>query len=206
MIKRLACAQGSNAEQINIELAKTILISKNQTDIAELAALLKHQDQAVANDCIKVLYEIGKAEPGLIADYFDDFLSLLKSKNNRMAWGAMIALAETAPLKPEQADAAFDAVKSAYNAGSVITIDNAVSVFAAIVNAGGAHSKDAYDLIIRHLTTCRPKEVPQHAERASVCMHKENSGKFFEVLKKRMDHLTEGQQKRVKRVMKLLEE
>ncbi len=51
---------------------------------------------------MKVLYEIGYLTPELIADYADDFLKLLRSKNNRMVWGGMIALATIAETKPRE--------------------------------------------------------------------------------------------------------
>jgi hypothetical protein len=55
------------------------------------------------------------------------------------------------------------------------------------------------------LEKCKPKEVAQHAERVFVCMNKNNSQKYKEILLKRMETLTESQKKRVEKLLNKLE-
>lgn len=74
------------------DLARDLAQTRDRAGIAEIAANLRHPDSNVQSDCIKVLYETGYLAPELIADYVDDFLALLGSKNNRLVWGSMIAL------------------------------------------------------------------------------------------------------------------
>ena len=53
----------------------------------------------IASDCIKTLYEVGYLKPELIAPYVGDFLKLIKSRENRLVWGGMLALSTIAALK-----------------------------------------------------------------------------------------------------------
>lgn len=70
----------------------------DRNDIREIAEGLKSNDQAIANDCIKVLYEIGRKKPALIAEFTNDFISALSNRNNRIVWGSMTALGFIAPI------------------------------------------------------------------------------------------------------------
>ena len=60
-------------------------------------------------------------------------------------------------------------------------------------------------IIIEHLGKCRDKEVPQHAERASVCFSEQNAGSFIEVLESRNPLLAPQAQKRVNKLLRQLE-
>ena len=69
-------------------------------------------------------------EPKLIAGYTDDFVKLLRSKNNRLVWGAMTALAEVAKEILMAVFSHLDEIKKAKETGSVITVDNAITTLA----------------------------------------------------------------------------
>jgi len=206
MIEKLAYCLGRNDEQPNIDLAEELVKSKNKKGIDDIVKGLNSSLEQIANDCIKVLYEIGKREPLLIADHVEVFISLLKSKNNRQVWGGMIALSKIAPFKPLEIYAKLNTVLKAYEKGSVITIDNCISVFAELVKARPVYEKKVFPLIIKHLETCRPKEVGQHSERAFICVNKNNSDIFRKTLLKRRDYLTEPQKKRVDKLLKKLKD
>jgi predicted DNA-binding protein (MmcQ/YjbR family) len=98
VIELLACRLGRNDEAPNVELAQKLCDNKDMKGVQELVEGLKSGEQAVANDCIKVLYEIGQRKPELIADFADDFITALSGKNNRVAWGSMTALTYIASL------------------------------------------------------------------------------------------------------------
>jgi hypothetical protein len=49
-----------------------------------------------------------------------DFLGLLKSKNNRMVWGAMIALAIVVDKKPKEIYAQLSTVTDAVDRGNLM--------------------------------------------------------------------------------------
>jgi len=204
MIEKLACKLGRNDEVPNIELAEELCRSKDATGIKEIAGGLLDKDKAVANDCIKVLYEIGEREPELIACYTDAFIPCLRSKNNRLAWGGMTALAKIAHLAPVPIYKNLQTVLAAYENGSIITVDNSISVFAGLCQAGTEYEKEVLPIIIKHLKNCRPKEVPQHAERAAICFNSKNAKAFIEVLEQRLPHLASPGQTRVNRLLKKL--
>ncbi|WP_313561806.1 sister chromatid cohesion protein PDS5 [Ruminiclostridium cellobioparum] len=205
MIERIASNLGRNDEEPNIELAILLCKTKDTEGIKEIVQGLRDKKTQVANDCIKVLYEIGERNPELIAEYVFEFIQLLKSKNNRLVWGGMTALSKIVYLKPEEIYNDLDTVIKAYENGSVITVDNAISVFAGICKANEVYEKIVFKYILKHLETCRPREVAQHSERAFVCVNKNNSKEFLDVLLKRKESLTDAQIKRVNKLIKKIE-
>lgn len=202
MIERVAFFLDRNDEQPNVELAKTLAETNDTKGVEEIVAGLKHENKRVANDCIKVLYEIGYIEPHMIAAYVADFLQLLESRTNRLVWGGMTALATIAAYKPDEIFDNIDVVLRAYEQGSVITIDSSITVFAALAKANGRYKTRLFPVIEKHLLSCRPKEVPQHAERASVCVDKEDKARFLGIIEQRRDDLSAAQIKRIDKLIK----
>jgi hypothetical protein len=201
MIEKLAYSLGINNENPNIELALELIKTKDIKGIDEIAAGLKNPKEQIANDCIKVLYEIGERQPGLISKYAGDFIGALSSRNNRMVWGAMTALSKIAHLKPQEIFDNLDKVIKAYKNGSVITVDNSIGVFAGVAASGKEYEEIIFPVIIGHLKNCRPKEVGQHSERAFACVNAENATVFRSVLLERRDSLSEPQKKRVDKLL-----
>ena len=204
MIELLACRLGRNDEIPNIELAEKLCESMDTQGISEIVGGLKSGDPAVVNDCIKVLYEIGERNPALISGYANEFISYLRLRNNRLAWGSMTALAKIAESTPEPIFEKLAVVVAAYENGSVITVDNSISVFAGLCKAGDRYAETVLPIIITHLKKCRPKDVPQHAERASVCFNSKNADAFIEVLEYRLSHLAATGQTRINKLLKKL--
>jgi len=204
MIERLACKHGRNDEIPNIELADYLYRQNDSAGIKEIIDGFKSDDKAIANDCIKVLYEVGDRNPKLITTYANDFISFLHSKNNRLAWGSMIALSKIAEYVPEVIIERLPLVISAYERGSVITVDNSITVFAALCKANDSYAESVLPILLNHLQKCKPKQVSQHAERASICFNSDNASAFIEVLEKRVIYLTSSQQARVNKLIKKL--
>jgi len=204
MIERLACQLGRNDEIPNIELAEYLYRQNDAAGIKEIVEGFMGKDKAIANDCVKVLYEIGARKPELIADYADEFISFLRSKNNRLAWGSMTALAEIVEITPKPIYAKLAVVIAAYEEGSVITVDNSISVFAGLCKSNDDYAQTMLPLLIKHLQKCKPKEVAQHAERASICFNNKNAGDFISVLETRKPHLTSSGQVRIEKLLKKL--
>ena len=189
----------------NQELARDLAKKKDRKGIQEIAANLWNQDKDIQADCIKVLYEVGYIEPALVASYAEDFVKLLKSRNNRLVWGAMIALGVVAAQKADVILAHLDEIKRAMKEGSVITVDNAVQVLARAASAGEKYRKAMFPLLLDHLRTCRPKDVPQHAEKSLPAVTAANCKEFVAVLTRRTDDLSSSGLVRVKKVVKLAE-
>jgi hypothetical protein len=202
VIDRLAHSVGRRDEVPNQELARDLVAKKDRKGIREIAENLWHKDKNIQADCIKVLYEIGSNEPKLIADYAEYFVRLLKSRNNRLVWGGMTALAEVAKADPEAVFKHLDAIKKAKEVGSVITVDNAISTLAYTASANDKYNEVIFPYLLKHLSSCRPKEVPQHAEKTLPAVTTPNKAEFIKVLEKRMEDLSGSGLARVKKVIK----
>jgi hypothetical protein len=203
VVNRLANSRGRRDEVPNQELARDLAAKKDKKGIREIAENLWNKDKNIQADCIKVLYEIGVIEPKLIADYADEFVKCLKSKNNRLVWGGMTALAEVAKANPDAVFKNLDAIKKAKETESVITVDNVISTLAYTAAANDKYNKAIFPYLLKHLSSCRPKEVPQHSEKSMPAVNKSNRADFIKVLEKRMEDLSGGGLSRVKKVIKV---
>lgn len=202
VIDRLAHSLGRRDEVPNQELARDLAAKKDKKGIREIAENLWNRDKNIQADCIKVLYEVGLIEPKLIADYAEDFVKLLKSRNNRLIWGGMTALAEVAKANPDAVFTHLDAIKKAKETGSVITVDNAISTLAYTAAGNKKYNEAIFPYLLKHLSSCRPKEVPQHSEKSMPAVNSSNKVDFIKVLEKRMEDLSGGGLSRVKKVLK----
>jgi len=202
ILNRLAHSLGRRDEVPNQELARDLAAKKDKKGILEITKNLWNKDKNIQADCIKVLYEVGVIEPKLIADYTDDFVKCLRSKNNRLAWGGMTALAEVAKANPDAVFKHLDAIKKAKESGSVITVDNAISTLAYTAAGNKKYNEVIFPYLIKHLSGCRPKEVPQHSEKTLPAVNTSNKTDFIKVLEKRMEDLSGGGLTRVKKVIK----
>lgn len=118
-------------DEPNKALAKEISRSKRKEWVKELVENLKNKDKNIQSDCIKVLYEIGLGgSAGLIAPYYKEFADLLSSKNNRLVWGAMIAIDTISLEKHHEIFSLLPQLMVTIEKGSVITIDCGVSILA----------------------------------------------------------------------------
>jgi len=202
ILNRLAHSLGRRDEVPNQELARDLAAKKDKKGILEITKNLWNKDKNIQADCIKVLYEVGVIEPKLIADYTDDFVKCLRSKNNRLAWGGLTALAEVAKANPDAVFKHLDAIKKAKESGSVITVDNAISTLAYTAAGNKKYNEVIFPYLIKHLSGCRPKEVPQHSEKTLPAVNPSNKTDFIKVLEKRMEDLSGGGLTRVKKVIK----
>jgi len=202
VLNRLAHSLGRRDEVPNRELARDLAVKKDRKGIREVAENLWHKDKNIRADCIKVLYEVGYIEPKLIVEYAEDFVRCLKSRNNRLVWGGMTALAEVAKADPDAVFKHLDAIKKAKETGSVITVDGAVSTLAWTASANDNYNKAIFPYLLKHLSSCRPKDVPQHSEKILPAVNASNKVDFIKVLEKRMEDLSGSGLTRIKKVIK----
>ena len=94
--------------------------------------------------------------------YAEDFLKLLNSKNNRLVWGGMIALATVAELKADVVFAHLEEIKQAMQHGSVITVDNGV-----LALARAASRSDKFSKAIFPLPAESPEDLPPQGRGAA---------------------------------------
>lgn len=202
VLNRLAYFQQRRDEVPNQDLARDLVARQDRSGVAEIAQNLWHKNPNVQSDCVKVLYEIGYLDPTLIADYAADFLQLLKSKHNRLVWGGMIALSTIAALKADEIYPHIAEILAALESGSVITCDNGIKVIADIAAQSAAYNRKLFPYLLQHLATCRPKDMPQHAEKISVAVKAKNRAAFAQTLTARLPDLNATQTARVKKLLR----
>jgi len=151
--------QGRRDEAPNQELARALAEQDDRDGIQKLVANLHHTDQDVRCDCLTRLYEVGHLKPELVADYAGEFLRLLRDRNNRMIWGAMLVLSTIAPLRADELYLHRQRIQDGMAEGSVIEVDNGVKVLAAVAAANETYRAELLPYLLQHLRTCRPKDV-----------------------------------------------
>lgn len=202
IINSLASSLGRKDELPNQALAKEIVVANNQNAIKELVENLLHKNKNIQSDCIKVLYEVGDSKPQLIAPYLDVFVNLLSHKNNRLQWGAMMALNYISSVKPAAIYNHLSQILMATDKGSVITRDQAVNLLIQLT-AIPKYSENTFLLLVEQLLKCPTNQLPMYAERAIPIINKKNKVLFAETLVSRLDEIEkESKRKRVEKVIK----
>ena len=178
--------------------------AKATDEIRDLVANLRNTNQQIQSDCIKV-YEVGYIAPELIAPYTEEFLSLLKSKNNRLVWGGMSALAAVAEVSAARLYEHWEEIRTAIEKGSVITVDRGIKALSVIAGQSDEYREEIFPYLLEHLKTCRPKDVPRDAEAILAAVGKENKAELIKVIKARMADMRLAQKKRLKKVIAIAE-
>lgn len=194
IINQLAGAQGHRDDALNIQLAADIASAGRTDAIAELVENLYHPDKNVQSDCIKVLYETGYLAPELLVPHWEAFTGLLTSRNNRMVWGAMIALSCIAPHCHALLFGALHIIISAMEKGSVITMDAGVSVLAVL-----SSYPEYYDTTFPHLSGqllhCPIKQLPAYIEKSLVCITARNKDIMLSIIRNRQPECERASQR-----------
>ncbi len=204
-LNKIAYYQNRRDEVPNQQLAKELAQTENHQGIAEIAQNLTNKNQNVQSDCLKVLYEIGYLKPNLIADYVEDFLKLLKSKNNRMVWGAMIALATIADQKPHQIHTQLQTVIDTIDNGTLITVVWGTKALAKLAAADPAYKHEIMPHLTAQLQKCIPRDVAMHAEHILPAIDAQNKQEIINLLETRKSELTKSQLARLKKVIKQMQ-
>ena len=205
VLDQLATALGRRDEVPNQELAQRIVRARDAAAVKELVDSLERKNKALQSDCIKVLYEIGEANPDLIAKYYRKFGKLLESKNNRLVWGAMMALDSIALKKPKGVHGMLSKIlKTADTSGSVIARDHAVGILAKLATLK-PYQSDSIALLMEQLMSCPNNQFPMYVEMSAPVIDADSRDKFRKVIEKRSRDLDkESQKKRVGKVLKRL--
>lgn len=205
IIEKLASSLGAANDLPNQELAKQIAQSSDHSSVAELVGLLKNsKDKAIQSDCIKILYEAGYLAPELIASHYQFFGGLLRSKNNRLVWGAMIALDSISKVDPDNIFTLLPEIVNYLDIGSVITKDHGIGVLINL-SACKKYEATAFPLLMEQLRFCPSKQLPMYAERAIIAINAANKEEFVGLLLLRLPEMeSESQRKRIEKVVKKL--
>jgi len=202
VIDELATSKGIRSDVPNQELAKKIAENEDRDGIAELAENLQNKDRGIQSDCIKVMYETGYIKPELIADHTGKFIKLLESKNNRLVWGAMIALSTVAKIKAGTIFENRDIIMKIMENGSVITYEAVIKTIALDASAEEKYRKIIFPYLVECLKNCRPKSVALYTESISEAVTGEYKTQFINTINLRKPSLTDLQNKRVDKLLK----
>ena len=200
-LDRLATTLGRRDEIPNIELAQSLVAARDEEGVQELVDALSRGPAPIAADAIKVLYEAGAIDPSIIAPYAAEFAALLRSRNNRMVWGAASALHAISLGAPEAVTPHLPTLMDAVASGSVITADRGIG---AIAN-GALGDAAATEFVLDHLRTCGAKYVPLRGEYSLGAVTAANAARFADVLEGRLDEQSTGGRARLKRLLRRIE-
>jgi hypothetical protein len=205
VLEKIAYYQNRRDEVPNKELARELAETKNLAGIDEIAKNLWHKNKSVSSDCLKVLYEIGYINPDLISEYVDKFLKLLKSKINRMVWGAMIALATIAERKSAEIWANINDVINAVENGTLITVVWGIKTLAIVASTDKKYNEFIFPFLVEHLKKSIPRDLLLHAESILPAVNSENKEEVLAVLDSRKSELKPSQVGRFRKLLRNLE-
>jgi hypothetical protein len=203
VLKLLASSLNRRDDNPNKELAIKVIKTKKTDWIKELVDNLENEDKNIQSDCIKVLYEIGeRGAAELIAPYYKEFGKILKSRNNRLTWGAMTALDTITAINPQHVLQLLPEIVEALDEGSVITVDHGVSILARLSSIS-KYTKVAFPLLMKQLNRCTGKQLPMYAEKSIIAITSSNKKQFLNLLQARYSELENTSQvKRIDKVIK----
>lgn len=201
-IDRIAYHLGRRDEVPNQELARELAEKEDESGFDEMAGYLFDDQKAVASDCLKVLYEAGYIKPEMIVKYTDDFLKLLRSKHNRMVWGAMIALWNVAPLVPDRVYADIDRILDLTATGTVITHVTGIKVLLVLAKANPTYYDRLYPVLRGYLKACRPIDFAKRVEDYMLILNNQNKSELLEIISDRYESLNKNQASRIRRALK----
>lgn len=209
ILNELASAHNRRDEELNKELARRLCdiqeVYAVQEDIQELVDNLTHKNKSIRSDCIKVLYEIGAIKPERIEMYVDEFVAVLKSKDNRMIWGAMTALGCIVANKPDEIWNHVDMIIETTQNGSIITQDWGVRVLATLCDMNTDYTKHLFPFLIRFLESCQPKDIPRHAEHIIITAKTDQQqAQLRQTLEQHQPNLKPSQLKRLQKILQQL--
>lgn len=202
ILNSLSSSLGQKGNKANIALATEIAETENHDAIKELVNNLNNNDKKIQGDCIKTLYETAYIKPDLIADYYSDFLDLLSSKNNRLVWSGMIAIATITDLKHQEIFTSLDLIMETVEKGSVITIDCGVEILAKL-NKYREYFDTTDPLLIEQLWRCPIQQLPQYMEKSLISISQKNMEIYQSIIEKRKPECDkESQSIRLERILK----
>jgi hypothetical protein len=200
-IEKIAYHLGQRDEEPNKELAALLAEEKNRAGIEEIAGYLHDKNKSIQSDCIAVLYHIGYISPELITKYAATFIDLLDSKNNRMVWGAMIALATIAELVPEEIWPHRANIMGLIETGTVITNVWGVKTLINLSKAGDAYYGALIDDLLRLQKECRHVDFAKRAEDMEPAIRAGEREAYRKILEARKAKLSKSAQSRLGKVI-----
>ena len=204
-LKKIAFYQDRRDEVPNQELARELAQTRNDADIHAIAENLWNKEPAIQSDCLKVLYELGYLAPDLISEYVEDFLRLLKQRNNRLVWGGMIALSTIANLQADKIFPHVEEIIKTMKSGSVITNDAGIKTLAGVAAWKEAYRTRILPYLLERLADSRAVDAPRYAEVILAAISPAEKADFIKILEKWIGSASGARLARLKKVLKQAE-
>jgi hypothetical protein len=202
VLNKIAYYLNRRDEVPNQELARELAQTRNLADIRTIAGNLWNREPNIASDCLKVLYELGYLVPELVSEFVDDFIKLLKHRNNRMVWGGMIALSTIASLQADKIFPHLDEIKKTMAAGSVITNDAGMKTLTAVAAQNDEYRRAIIPYLLERLADSRPVDAPRYAEVILTAVGPADKVEFIRILEKWIDAAPAARLARLTKVLK----
>jgi len=161
IIPLLASSQGRRDEELNVKLAEKVVEYQDKKALKELFELLTSKDRKLANDAIKVIYEIGYRQAKMVTPFLETLVELLGSKVNRLQWGSMTAISTVAADSPKKVYPYLTKIVMAMEAGSVITKDHGVKTLVQLSSLK-AHREDVITLLMEFIQSAPVNQFPTY--------------------------------------------
>lgn len=194
IVEKLASTLGRRDEVPNQELAEHIVKTNDADSVKELFECFSQKNKDIQNDSIKVIYEIGIHKPKMIVQYIPELVALLKSKNNRLQWGAMTALDYVTLENPNLIYDNIESIISVADSGGIITNDHCVEILIKLSTIS-KYSEQLFRLLIERLHKSPTNQLPKYAENSLKLINKENRDTFISTLAQRLSDFEEGTKK-----------
>ena len=205
-LKKIAFYQNRRDEVPNQELARELAQTRKAADIHEIAENLCNKEPNIQSDCLKVLYELGYLAPDLISEYVEDFLRLLKQRNNRLVWGGMIALSTIASLQADKIFPHVEEITKTMKSGSVITNDAGIKTLTGVAAQKEAYRTRILPFLLERLADARAVDAPRYAEIILAAISPAEKADFIRILEKWIGSASAARLARLKKVLKQAEE
>lgn len=201
---RLANAMDRQDEEPNVLLADELAQTKDGRGIAQIAEIAAAGRKPAQNDAIKVLYEVGVRDAVLLRPHVQLFLKQIHSRNNRMVWGSLTALAQIARIDADPIAENLDSILSAADGGSVIAKDQAVQILIALLRRSDLAAVATAHLFAR-LQAAAVNQLPMYAERIHAALDRPSQPQFRRILLQRLaDDMPPSKRRRIEAVIRKL--
>lgn len=97
-------------------------------------------------------------------------------------------------------------IKRAVKTGSVITVDKGIVTLSKLASINENYNDRIFPFLIEHLQNCTPKQFPQHAESILLAVTEKNKQQYIQLLKVRLPYFAMPKAKRIKKLLKQLNE